>query len=339
MFNYVDLSKYVRPSPRYGNKKFLSYYSFLSLFKNKEFWQRIESLAKTEDLRMTLRGFNVIRGHGLLGLALLSQYILNKYRTVPVVEFPEDHLIGPLEPRFLDSYFSPACPFTVSNRATIERMIPIEASTRRHFPLGFSEVNNKTIGSLIEQIERSTNYGGTLAHDMGGGRSSDVDRAIKVIGSIIAEVVRNVVMHSEPEPNEGRGYLLVEKTSRGLTISIGDIGVGIRSSLASKGTPSSNDTQAIKKALLYREREATSEVNLTGLFGIAWHIKEIGGELLIRSDSSSVRLLSGATFSVTHAVVSDWIRDSTRRSFQSNLYAGFPGTQIIVDIKSEKAGM
>ena len=215
MFGYVDLSKYVRPSPRYGNKKFLSYYSFLSLFKEREFWQQIESLARTGDLRMTLRGFDVIRGHGLLGLALLSQYILNKYRTVPVVEFPEDHLIGPLEPRFLDSYFSPACPFTVSNGAIIERLIPIDAPARRHFPLGFSEVNNKTVGSLIEQIKSSTNYGGTLARDMGGGLiSNDVDRAIKVIGSIIAEVIRNVVMHSEPELNEGQGYLFVEKTSR-----------------------------------------------------------------------------------------------------------------------------
>ena len=124
MFGYVDLSKYV---PSYMNKKFLSYYSFLSLFRDKQFWQQIESLAKTEDLRMTLRGFDVIRGHGLLGLVLLSEYILEKYRTAPIIQFPEERsrFIGPLAPRFLEFYFSPACPFRVSNRALIEGSIHV----------------------------------------------------------------------------------------------------------------------------------------------------------------------------------------------------------------------
>ena len=205
------------------------------------------------------------------------------------------------------------------------------------FPLGFSEVNNKTIGTLIEQLKRSTDFGGGLAYQIGGGFSSDVALDIKAMGFMIVEVIRNVVMHSEPEPNEGHGYLMVEKTSRALTISIGDIGVGIRNSLSSKGISLDSDAQAIKKAVLYREKEVTPEADLTGLFGIAWHVKEIGGEIVIRSDSSSVRLVSDGSFSVTSAGVLDWMTNLGHPSFQHNLNAGFSGTQVIVEIKREKS--
>jgi len=286
---------------------------------------------------MTLRGFDVVRGHGLLGLVLLCQYILNKYRSVPIVEFPRDisHLREPLQLRFLDFCFSSACPFEVSNRALIERAIPVDALAEVQFPLGFSEVTNRTIGTLIEQLKGATNFGGAIAYGMGWG-PNDVERNIKAIGFMIAEVIRNVVMHSEAEPNEGHGYLMVEKTPRALTLSIGDIGVGIRRSLASKEVLSGNDTQAIAKAMLYREKDVTSEADLTGLFGIAWYVKQIGGEILIRSDSSSVRLMSDGSFSVTRDSVVDWIRNLAHRHLQASLHFGFPGTQIVVEIKREK---
>lgn len=337
LFGYVDLSKYVPSSPQYGNQKFLSYYSFLSLISNREFWHQIEALAKTDDLRMTLRGFDVVRGHGLLGLVLLCQYILRKYRSVPIVEFPEDisRLREPLKLRFLDFCFSPACPFEISNSALIERASSVGAPAEVQFPLGFSEVNGGTIGTLVRRLQESTKLGGSLAYDMGWG-PNDVERNVEAIGFMIVEVIRNVVMHSDAKPDAGYGYLMVEKTQRALAISVGDIGVGIRRSLVLKREVSGNDTQAIEQALLYRESIVTCEEDLTGLFGILWYVKEIGGELLIRSDSSAVRLMSDGSSSVTGDLVVDWIGNSAHRYSQTNLDFGFPGTQLVIEIRREK---
>lgn len=332
-FGFVDLSEYVLSSSQHGNKKFLSYYSFLSLFRNKEFWRQIEALAKTDDLRITLRGFDVLRGHGLLGLLLLCRYIRKKYRRVPTVEFPEDisRLRGLLRLRFLDFCLSAACPFEVTNTFSIDMLDDrIEGYP---FPLGFSIVDGGTIGGFIERLQGAVGPGSPFTYDMGEGLT-DVAHKIEAIGFIIAEVFRNVVMHSEAEPNEGCGYLMVEKTPKALTLFIGDIGVGIRRSLASKEKLTGSDTQAIKRALLYRAQDG--EDDLRGLFGVAWHIKEIGGEILIRSDSSNVRLMSDGSFPTTRDQVVNWIKNSAQPYSQTNLHFGFPGTQIIVEIKREE---
>lgn len=335
LFSFVDLSKDVPSSPRYGDQKFLSYYSFLSLLRKKEFWRQIEALAKTDDLRMTLQGFDVLRGHGLLGLVLLCQYIFKKYRSIPTVEFPEDsrRLHCPAQLRFLDFCFSPACPFDVTSNVSTETQNILDEIKVVQFPLGFSRVDGRTIEALIKRLQEAVTLGGSIAYDMGWG-PTDVGYYAGVIGFIIAETIRNVVMHSAAEPNEGYGYLMVEKTRRALTLSVGDIGVGIRRSLASRGVSTQNDVHAIESALLYREKDFACEADLTGLFGLARNIMVVGGEILIRSDSTAVRLRADGSFPPTRDQVVNWIKNPA--SSQTNLHFGFPGTQIIVEIKGEK---
>lgn len=151
---------------------------------------------------------------------------------------------------------------------------------------------------------------------------NQLGRSTNEICSLLSETAENSIDHSSPSPGHGYCYYILQKYHKEgkdqIQIAVGDIGIGIRSSLK-RIAPDfvSNDVLAIKRALFQGMSGRPDKSGGLGYKRVREIIKQRGGTIHIRSGYGSI----------TYSAHSEEQQNTEHR-------CSFPGTQIFFKISS-----
>jgi hypothetical protein len=334
----LKLSRYIPESPNYGNKRYLSLYSFLSILRDRNFWSDLHLTSSTGELMISLDGLDRVRGHGLLCLLLLSDFLGGRFGTRVCIRGGDEHP----EIRALADFISREDKGDSALRVE-SRTFASRASARikeRGAQLG-NIVIRRVDHEALRPLTRSILYG-SLIGDLGRSLRSAVDllpEQMAGLKTLTAELTENIHAHSGIEPDSGSGYLVLQRSVQGVAVSIGDAGIGIhrRISLQSAEPPTSNEAALARAFDTWGQRGACSLRSVKGLFGCTAWVEHMGGSLVLRSGSTAVRIDSTAYLppEFDGEVVSQSIRSALDNPIEQSLLPGFGGTQLFFYLERE----